>query len=710
MKKKRTVLPLFVLGMGLVLVLGAVLTLEAGELPGSTRQKEQPAGTAGQIGQTGQQTGDIKPILAEIERAGGLAEHPDANALIIFEDVKTVFEESGEFTSMEHSLVKVLTDKGKQMFAARKIPYHRRYNTVKVLLARLIKKDGRVVPVGEEFMKDGTMEETQQMNILEENFRRLSVTFPGLEVGDSLEIKIETQAKPMIQEHYNDLLIFQSAEPVLRKEVVIDGPQSRPLRSVVRGGRLDYSEEKKGDRVIYRWRAVDLPKIEQELGMTSIVDIAVRVIAGTFKDWRELSRYGDRLNVGKVDSNEAMKAKVEELTRDLRTEEEKILAIFRYVSQKVRYMGSSMDLGAFIEPHQATYTFEKQYGVCRDKSILMMAMLKEIGVKAYDAMINVSRKTDPEIPTILFEHAICGVVLSDGRIVYMDPTLELSSSFGEPYVGGRYVLLMDEEGKDLFKVPPIPAERSLGSIQGQTKVLADGSIRGSVRISGIGLYDYILRTVAKQIPSFQFPMVFQQLGQALATTIKIENLKMTEFADLAEPYEITFDYRAEDYVVDVGRLMMFKVPFSTQAFDLGSTGIFQLLADREERKYPIFLFAPRGCQEEETIEIPEGYRIRAVPDPVEIKEGPVLLRLSAAVRDNRVVFSSDFRTEESTIDPQAYQSLRKAVKGLRRFQKAMVILEKVDAGGEGGGSGGGGEGENVEGREARVTETAGGER
>jgi len=107
-----------------------------------------------------------------------------------------------------------------------------------------------------------------------------------------------------------------------------------------------------------------------------------------------------------------------------------------------------------------------------------MAMLKEIGVKAYDAMINVSRKTDPEIPTILFEHAICGVVLSDGRIVYMDPTLELSSSFGEPYVGGRYVLFMDKEGKDLVKVPPIPAERSLGSIRGQTKVLADGSIRG----------------------------------------------------------------------------------------------------------------------------------------------------------------------------------------------------------------------------------------
>jgi len=83
MKKKRTVLPVFVLGLGLVLALGLGLRLAAAELPGSTREKEQPvdtAGQAGQTGQTGQLPGDIRPMLAEIERAGGLAEYPDANA------------------------------------------------------------------------------------------------------------------------------------------------------------------------------------------------------------------------------------------------------------------------------------------------------------------------------------------------------------------------------------------------------------------------------------------------------------------------------------------------------------------------------------------------------------------------------------------------------------------------------------------------------
>jgi Domain of Unknown Function with PDB structure (DUF3857)/Transglutaminase-like superfamily len=659
------------------LILLTLVCLAAAQQPKAQQPaSQQPAAP--------QQADDLKPVLAEIERAGGLKEHPNANALVVFEETRTVFDETGEFTSTEHALVKVLTDKGKQTFATRKLPYHRRYSTVKVVLARVIKKDGRVVPVPPESIKDGTMEETQSMNILDENFRRLSVVFPGVEVGDSIEMTIETHSKPLIQGHYNDLTLFQSTEPVLRKDVTVEGPASKPLRYVVRDGRLEFSQQKTGDKVIYRWRASNLPKIEEELAMASIADLATRVIAGTFKDWQELSRYGESLNVGKVDSNEAMKAKVVELTKDCATKEDKILAIFRYVSQKIRYMGSSMDLGAFIEPHQATYTFEKQYGVCRDKSILMMAMLREIGVKAYDAMINVSRSTDPEIPIIFFEHAICGVVMDDGRIVYMDPTLELSSSFGETYVGGRSVLLLDEKGKDLIKVPPIPAEASLGVIRGETQVLADGSLQGKVRISGKGFYDFVLRSVAKQVPAFQFPMVFQQLGQMLASTIKIENVKTGEFADLTKPYEISFDYRAKDYVVDIGKLVMFKVPFSSQAFDIISVGIFQLLGDREERKYPIFLFAPRGCREEETITIPPGYSVKGVPDPVSIREGPVSLALTAAQKGNQVTFTSDFRIEVSSLDPQGYQALRKVVKGLRRFQKSMVILEKAEAPAAGG--------------------------
>jgi len=627
---------------------------------------------------------DLAALLALIQKAGGPEKHPEANALVILDKERIVVKESGEFTSRSHSLIKTLTDKGRQSFSTRKLPYHRRYNTVNILRARVIKKNGTSIDVPPEAIKDGTMEETQQMNILEENFRRWSISFPNVETGDSLETLVETVSKPLIKDHFNYVTIFQGFEPRLAAEVTIVSPASRPLKYVVKNGRVDFSRRVRDGLVTTTWKTADVPQLKEELGMTSPADVALKLVAGTFSSWAELSRYGHSLNQGKLDSNDQMKAKVRELTKDCRTEEEKILAIHRYISQKVRYMGSSMDLGAFIEPHQATYTFEKQYGICRDKSILMMAMLQEIDVKSYDAIINISKMTDPEIPTIFFEHAICAVVLKDGRMIFMDPTLELSSSLGETYVGDRYVLLLDAKGKDLLRLPHVPAEQSLASVRSETAVLPDASLEGSVRLSGRGFADFGLRSIAKQVPVYQFPMVWQQLGTLLAPTVKVSDVKASDFSDLATPYQVSFNYKARDYLVDIGKYKMFRLPLAAFTFDVISLGIFQALTDKAKRLYPLFLFSTRGSVQEEVISIPPEYEVIGLPDPVRIKDGPVSLTLATSLRQGKVVFTSDFRIEQSTLDPQGYQSLRKVVKALRRFQKSMVILQKKEAPEKGG--------------------------
>ncbi|MGQ9619011.1 MAG: DUF3857 domain-containing transglutaminase family protein [Candidatus Aminicenantia bacterium] len=623
-----------------------------------------------------QEREDLKAVLEDIDKVGGSEKYPDANLVTIFENYKVRFEESGEFKAKEHTLVKILTDKGKRDYAVRKFPYHKRYSEVEVLLARVIKKNGEVLNVPKDMIKDGTVEEVQMMNIFEENFRRVSVTFPSLEVGDSIETIVEIRSRPLIKGHYNDIILFQGFEPILRKEVEIDGPSSKPLRFVVKNGVLDFKKERKGNRIIYKWGKTNSPKIIPELGMVPITDVATKLLVSSFKNWKELSRYGESLNVGKIDSNEKMREKVIELTKDLKTEEEKILAIFRFISQKIRYMGSSMDLGAFIEPHPATYTFEKQYGVCRDKSILMMAMLKEIGINSYDALINVSQNLEKEIPVIFLEHAICAVVLKDGRMVFMDPTLELSPSFGETYVGGRYVLLLDKKGKDLVKVPNVPAGRSLGYIRSDTRVNSDGSIEGRVKISGKNFYEYVLRSLGKQIPSFQFTMLWQQLSQFISPGTKVENLKSGDFADLSKPFEINFDFKTKDYVVDTGKFRLFRIPLSSCSFDVLLIGILRGLTNLDERKYPMNFTSSFGTIIEERLIIPDEFLIKAIPDPVEIKKLPVNLKIETSRSDKKVIFKLDFRIEKANISPAEYRNLREVANAIKMFQKSMVILEK----------------------------------
>ena len=96
-----------------------------------------------------------------------------------------------------------------------------------------------------------------------------------------------------------------------------------------------------------------------------------------------------------------MKKIVVELTADARTDMDKIKAMFYYVSKKVRYMGITpeKDRPGF-EPHDVNLTFEKKYGVCRDKAALLVSLLRAAGLKAYPVLINVGTKKDQEVPDV----------------------------------------------------------------------------------------------------------------------------------------------------------------------------------------------------------------------------------------------------------------------------------------------------------------------
>jgi len=120
-----------------------------------------------------------------------------------------------------------------------------------------------------------------------------------------------------------------------------------------------------------------------------------------------------------------MKQAVEELTAGATNDTEKIKALFYFVSNKIRYMGITpeKDRPGF-EPHDVSITFDKRYGVCRDKAALLVSMLRLAGFEAYPILINVGTRMDPQVPDPFFNHAIVAAELQDGLQVLMDPTDE----------------------------------------------------------------------------------------------------------------------------------------------------------------------------------------------------------------------------------------------------------------------------------------------
>jgi hypothetical protein len=618
-----------------------------------------------------------------MEKLGGPEQYPNANAVVGLDETYIEFDPTGAYKEYDHALVKILTDQGLDEHGDLSFSYHRRYGAIEVILARVIKRDGSEILVTDDLITDGTPPELAAMNIYETDFREKTIVFPNLEVGDAIESLVLQDYQPLLKDGFNGMYFFQSHEPIVEATVTIVGPADKPLKYVVKGGDVQFVQTTAGGKNVYAWKATNVAQIDSEPGMASPAEFATRLIVSTMHTWQEMSRYAWQMSNDKCVADESVKKLVADVTAGLTTTGDKIRAIHYWIIKNVRYLGISMDRGAFIEPHFASYTLEKEYGVCRDKAVLMVTMLKEIGVPAWVVFINVSRRTDTEVPNLFFEHGIVAIKGPDGNYRYIDPTVEESREVFANHAGDHEVLVATEEGDDIGMAPHSPASQNAGHIADASTLSADGKLTGAVNVTGRGIYELILRTIAKQAKEEQIRMMWEQTIHRLNPGAKLTSFQISSSEDLDQPMALTAGYEVADYAVNADPYLVFRVPAATGSFDFLSEILFGRLTGLPERKYPLAIGVTLGIQEDAMVAIPDGYEVENLPDDVNLHQGVINLTMHyefvpPATSDARPVvrYTRTFGIESWEISPKDYLALKEAVRLANRSARGEVILKR----------------------------------
>ena len=109
--------------------------------------------------------------------------------------------------------------------------------------------------------------------------------------------------------------------------------------------RFEKQEDK--DFIVYRWVAENIPLAIPEPDMPHFYTQVQRLLVSTIRDWESISRWYWQLckpNLEKI--TPAMEDLVKDLTGGMDDPEEQIQAIFTWVSQKVRYLGLTVEKDA----------------------------------------------------------------------------------------------------------------------------------------------------------------------------------------------------------------------------------------------------------------------------------------------------------------------------------------------------------------------------
>ena len=620
-------------------------------------------------------------IFQKLKAAGGLKKFPNANAIVVFDSTVYHYQANGLYTNYQHALVKILTKPGKRQNSEARFFYFRKYDAVTIELARVIKKDGSVIPVPKKMITDITEASVVAMNIYEPDIRQKVVTFKGLAVGDAIEYRVldKTHHAPM-ENHFDAIQIFQGFSPIVERVFQITGPAARPLYYLVKRGKVDFSKTTKDGRVTYTWKVQNVPLIVPEPGMPALPDIAPKLIASTSKSWKEISVWYDSLSAPRLTVNDSIRAEVKRLTAGKKNWNAKVLAIYHFVAQKIRYMGLAIGKKAGFQPHPVAQTYKMKYGVCKDVAALMVAMCREAGIQADIALTNPGIKTDPEIPNINFSHAIVALRDSAGNFIYADPTIEDSPTLLPSTEAKQAVLIATPKGQNLRFTPYSPPQDNMGTIHGKSTLSEDGNLTGEIVFDTKGIYDMAFRGFSKRMPPMQLKMIWQQILQGVYPGAKLLNFSMSDVNDLYTPFQMKLSYKIDHYAMKAGNYFLVKSPVATGKFELISRGVFRA-ASLPKRIYPLRIGTTFGSLEEEDMTLPLHAKIKAVPNSDSLSQKPVFYSVEYTTSQNSsgatvVHFKKKLLVEQKTLSPKAYLVLKKVLLAREKTGRGEIIFSR----------------------------------
>lgn len=224
-------------------------------------------------------------------------------------------------------------------------------------------------------------------------------------------------ANPILNGRYTDEYDLSSGVPAARIRHRLLWPQGAPLQW--RGG-----QPKIEAAGAYVWEARDVPALDVEDGIPTWFEPWRAVQVTEFASWSEVAQWADAMFVLDARSQHEVRALAEQIRAQHRTRETQLAAAIRFVQDDIRYLGIEMGRNSH-EPHQPWETLEARWGDCKDKTLLLVALLRELGVQAYPALVStrLQHRLTEKLPSpFLFDHVIAQV-LDNGQTYWVDGTI-----------------------------------------------------------------------------------------------------------------------------------------------------------------------------------------------------------------------------------------------------------------------------------------------
>jgi hypothetical protein len=607
-------------------------------------------------------------------------------AVILLDDTTYTVGPDGRATLHEREVIKILRPQGRHYGE----PFVQFDKDSKILSMHVWSID----PAGHQYaVKDNEMVELGAPGEGGELYSddKAKVAYPpGRDPGGIVAVEYEQRERPYLAETEWP---FQGRIPILSQSFTLVLPPGFTFTTT-------WAHHPKVDAIDlenqhYRWEmnnepAIDLdrvplsPSAESLAGRMSIHYAGPTLAFPEDGTWQGIGEWYTALSRDRLVATPDIAAKAAELTLGKTDFYDKADAIAVFLQQQIRYFVIEMGVGGF-QPHYADDIFRGKYGDCKDKSTLLSAMLSTVGIHSALVMVDTRRGVvDPDAPSIAGDHMIAAIEIPTGynspklhsvvtakngkRYLIFDPTW-YETPFGqiEDNLQGSYALLIEGASSQVIQIPLLNPDLNTVQRSATLQLNPDGSLQGNVTIKRFGDLAEDGRMVfghedATRQQEYIDHTVSGDLMAASLTDLKVENV-----AALDKDLTTTFDLQAAHFASAVGPLLMLR----PRVF-----GSYALPIDRKVRKVPIDLEQTMQGTDAFDIQLPAGYVVDELPDPVNADFGFASYQSSTELHGRTLHYSRTFTLRQVSLPPDKYTELQHLAGVIAADEDSRVVLKR----------------------------------
>lgn len=605
------------------------------------------------------------------------SDYPDEDAVTILDDGVIVLNRDGTDSRTYRTIVQVMNQDAVEGLAERTFSWDGSRQRLRLNWARVVGADGHVISDKPEHDQESLAPVSQSAPVYtDQKLRRISLggVVPGTLVDVSYTVE---NVKPVRPGDFMTNWSVHTGRPVRRSRYIVE--VAAGLDPHIKEENLHFARRttRANGATVYDWSTRDVPKIEPEPFMSDSNDVFTSITMSGRATWADVASWYHGLEDGRYALTPEIEAKLSEVVKDAKTLDDSLRAVHRWVAQDFRYVSLSLGIGGY-QPRMPASVFQTQYGDCKDKATLFIALARRMGVKAYPVLLSADGGVERSMPSInQFNHMIAAVEKPGGGYTFLDLTADLNP-YGvvPPGYQGEFGLVVHPDGRGeeiTFPLNPPSANRRETLIAGE--ITPEGIFRGSVSTRVGGALQYGMRNAfSSHFSAKQRQELGRNVAQGMFEGASADSLHLFDGRDLtAEP-------RTQVWIsgghagTRSGETLILNLPVGN-----GSSGetIAELEAAPKPRRFPISVGSVIGPVEtvsEFRVTLPEGWHAR-LPQNVTARSafGTYTAEYAQNGRELRVV--KRISGARGNLPPSAVTTLVDWLKEMSKDDVKFVVVE-----------------------------------